>query len=294
MTGFARQNGEFAIGKQSFNWYFELKSVNGKSLDVKIKTPYWLENLGIPLRNLASKNFVRGNVSAYLDISSSKDGKKLKIDEELLEAVAAKAVEIYSNWSDKFAKPSVSELMSVKGVLEIDEQELSEEEQESLQGALLASFEKACFSLQNDRRNEGEKIQAALLEIIKKIGDIVAKIENKATDLPNMLKDKLTNQVKMLSDVPVSEDRLAQEIVILATKADIREEIDRLKAHLKTAEELLNSNEAVGRRLDFLCQELNREANTTCSKACDIELTNWGMNLKTLIEQFREQVQNIE
>lgn len=294
MTGFARQNDEFVIGKQSFSWYFELKSVNGKSLDAKIKTPSWLENVNIPLRNMLSKYFARGNISVYLDISSSTEGKKLKIDEDLLEALATKSVEIYANWTDQLARPSVSELMMVKGVIEVEEQSLTDEEQAALQGALLASFENACFSLQNDRRNEGTKMQAALLDIVKKIGDVVAKIEDKAADLPNMLKEKLAQQVKMLSDIQISEDRLAQEIVILATKADIKEEIDRLKAHLKTAEELLNSGEAVGRRLDFLCQELNREANTTCSKACDIELTNCGMNLKTLIEQLREQVQNIE
>jgi len=294
MTGFARQNDEFVIGKQNFNWYFELKSVNGKSLDVKIKTPGWLENVNIPLRNMAGKYFTRGNIGVYLDISSVNEGKRLKVDNELLEALATTAAELYSNWSDQLAKPSVSELMAVKGVIETEEQVLSEEEQGALQAALLASFENACLSLQNDRRNEGEKIKQALLEISKAIGGIVAKIEAKAALQPNMFKEKLAQQVKALLDTPISEERLAQEVVLLATKADIKEEVDRLKAHLKTAEELLNSEEAVGRRLDFLCQELNREANTTCSKACDIELTNWGMSLKTLIEQFREQVQNIE
>ena len=294
MTGFARQNDELAIGKQNFNWYFELKSVNSKSLDVKVKTPSWLENINIPLRNMVGRYFTRGSIGVYLNVNSATDGKKLKIDNALLEALATTAVDLYINWNDQLAKPSVSELMMVKGVVETEEQVLNEEEQEALQAALLASFGNACFSLQNDRRNEGEKIRKALLEITKNIGGIVAKIETKAEGLPGMLKEKLSQQVRMLLDTPISEERLAQEVVLLVTKADIREEIDRLKAHLKTAEELLNSDEAVGRRLDFLCQELNREANTTCSKACDIELTNWGMSLKTLIEQFREQVQNIE
>ena len=127
------------------------------------------------------------------------------------------------------------------------------------------------------------------------IAEVTAKIEKLADGLPEKIKDKLKEMLAQYAkDVEISEDRLAQEIVFLVTKADIREEIDRLKAHIKSAEQLLTAEEAVGRKLDFLCQELNREANTTCSKACDIAITNLGMELKALIEQFREQVQNIE
>ena len=121
-------------------------------------------------------------------------------------------------------------------------------------------------------------------------------IEKIAVTLPEKIKEKLQEQLKQWLDpsVQLGEDRLAQEIVFYVTRADIREEIDRLQAHIKTAKNLLKSNEAVGRRLDFLCQELNREANTTCSKSMDLSITNLGMDLKALIEQFREQIQNIE
>ena len=150
--------------------------------------------------------------------------------------------------------------------------------------------------MQQDRQAEGEKMKAALLDILDKIANIVAKVEGIAESQPERLKEKLLAQIASLLEPSnqISEERLAQEVALYVAKADIREEIDRLKAHLVTAQNLLNSGEAVGRRLDFLCQELNREANTTCSKSSEIDLTNLGMSLKTLIEQFREQVQNIE
>ena len=142
---------------------------------------------------------------------------------------------------------------------------------------------------------EGEKIKNALGTILEKINEITLNIEKIFETLPEKLKEKLLAQIKSVSDdISISEDRLAQEIVLMVTRADIKEEIDRLKTHIKSAYNLLESDEAVGRRLDFLCQELNREANTTCSKASDIAITNMGMELKALIEQFREQVQNIE
>jgi uncharacterized protein (TIGR00255 family) len=294
MTGFARQNGEIAIGKQNFGWGFELKSVNGKGLDVRVKVPGWLEGLSLPLKNLAGKYFSRGNIGVFLEVKASSEEKSLRINEALLEALATKAVSLYSNWSDQIAKPSVSELLAIKGVVEVDDEALGEEGQEALHGALLAGFEAACYDLQNDRRLEGEKIKEALLNLSGKMEKTVSDIAGKSDNLPQKAKEKLSQQVKGLTDMPISEDRLAQEIVLLATKADIQEEVDRLKAHLKTVGELLNSGGAVGRRLDFLCQELNREANTVCSKACDIELTNLGVEMKILIEQVREQVQNIE
>ena len=130
---------------------------------------------------------------------------------------------------------------------------------------------------------------------MEKISAIVQRLEDIANSQPEKIKKKLDEQIKQwLGDANINEDRLAQEVVLYVTRADVREEIDRLKAHIQTAAELLNSSEAVGRRLDFLCQELNREANTTCSKSSDVEQTALGMELKALIEQFREQIQNIE
>ena len=296
MTGFARQNGEYSFENTSYNWFFEIKSVNGKSLDIKTKLPSWLDYMANNLKNIAGKYFVRGNVSVYLDISSSKGSEQIKINEDLLKQLMDKACDVYQSCPNMFNKPSTSEILGLRGVIEIEESRLSDEEQEFLQNKLTESFEEACKNLQKDRRLEGEKIKQALLDIVAKIDTIVVKVETIADILPPKLKEKLMQQIEDLlgKDSQISEERLAQEVTLYVARADIREEIDRLKAHLKTAKELLASNEAVGRRLDFLCQELNREANTTCSKSCDIELTNLGMELKTLIEQLREQVQNME
>ena len=149
--------------------------------------------------------------------------------------------------------------------------------------------------LKQDRIKEGEKIAHALFEILNKITDIVTKVEQITQSTPEKLKEKILNQVnELLPDMSVSSERLEQEVVLLVMRADVKEEIDRLYAHIKTATELLNENVPVGRRLDFLCQEFNREANTLCSKSSDIEQTKYGMQLKALIEQFREQVQNME
>lgn len=296
MTGFARQNGEYGFENASYNWFFEIKSVNGKSLDIKTKLPSWLDYMANNLKNIAGKYFVRGNVSVYLDITSSKGSEQIKINEELLKQLLDKACDVYQSCPNMFNKPSTSEILGLRGVIEIEESRMSDEEQEILQSKLIESFEEACKNLQKDRRLEGEKIKQALLDIVAKIDTIVVKVEAIADKLPPKLKEKLMQQIEDLlgKDSQISEERLAQEVTLYVARADIREEIDRLKAHLKTAKELLASNEAVGRRLDFLCQELNREANTTCSKSCDIELTNFGMELKTLIEQLREQVQNME
>ena len=144
-------------------------------------------------------------------------------------------------------------------------------------------------------KKEGDKIRLVLKDILSNIELVVRDVENLAIGLPCKLKERLNSLLKQYNgDISVTEDRIAQEIVLLITRADIKEEIDRLKTHIKSAYVLLESKDAVGRRLDFLCQELNREANTTCSKAADIAITNLGMELKALIEQFREQVQNIE
>ncbi len=296
MTGFARQEGNFCCKKNNFSWFFEIKSVNGKSLDMKVRFPSWLDNRLSPiLKKVASENFVRGNVAVFLDLESTAE-QQVKINDVLLDQLAEKAIELSLKYGESLKASSVSELLTIKGVAEIEDATLDEEETDAFILALQDSFGEVCKKLREDRCNEGVKIKKALLDIMDKIANIVVKVEKIAEGLPEVLKKRLMAQLDEFPEVGgnVSEDRLAQEVVLLVTRADIREEIDRLKAHVKTARDLLATGGAVGRRLDFLCQELNREANTTCSKSCDIELTNLGMELKTLIEQFREQVQNIE
>ena len=293
MTGFARETNELELGNVKFGWFFELKSVNGKSLDIKTKLPNFLDELSLPMKNVAGKYLSRGNISVYLDLSSSSQNAEIKVNAEVLEKLVNEAIKLYEIYPDKIAKASAAELLSLRGVIETGDDKLGEEDLVLLKEKLISSFEKACSFLCEDRKKEGEKIKEALLDIITKVDSLVKNIEKISENIPQKLKEKLEQQIKELS-VEVTEERLAQEVVFLVSKADIREEIDRLKVHLKTAVELLNAKEPVGRRLDFLCQELNREANTTCSKSYDIQITNMGMELKTLIEQFREQVQNIE
>lgn len=293
MTGFARVNGNWQTAEQNISWIFELKSVNGKSLDIKTRLPSGYDDLNFALKSQAAAYLNRGSVSVYLDINREQTGKKVKIDEALLETLALKAISLSEKFADKLAKPSAAELLAQRGVVEWEEDVLSVEEEQKLKHKLLEDFAKACLVLQNDRQKEGEKIKQALKDILAKIDGITLQIEKIAATLPVKLKEKLQAQIQQY-ETDISEERLAQEVVLLVTKADIREEIDRLKAHLQSAYQMLEAKEAVGRRLDFLCQELNREANTTCSKAADIAITNLGMELKALIEQFREQVQNIE
>lgn len=297
MTGFARENGEFHFDKNGFNWFWEVKSVNNKATDIKTKLPGWLEGqLSLACKNIISRNFARGSFGVYLDISSVEESPDVKINDDLLQKLTIKAIELYESFGDKLQKPSTTELLALKGVVDVEDSSLNEEETAALVQALLKSFEAACSKLKDDRQAEGEKIRIALLDILDNIANIVAKVEGIAKSQPEKLKAKLQEQIAALLEPsnPVSEERLAQEVALYVARADIQEEVDRLKAHVKTARDLLAANEAVGRRLDFLCQELNREANTTCSKSNEIELTNLGMELKTLIEQFREQVQNIE
>lgn len=297
MTGFARENNEFRFDKMGFNWYWEVKSVNNKAIDIKNKLPNWLDGaLSLACKNIIGQNFSRGSFSIYLDLSSTSETSEVKINDELLQKLTVKAIELYESFGDKLQKPSSTELLALKGVFDVENVVLTEEENDHLVKALLQSFETACKKLKADRQAEGEKIRTALLDILNNIANITTKVEGIAQAQPEKLKTKLQEQIAALLEPSnqISEERLAQEVALYVARADIQEEIDRLKAHLETARNLLTSEEAVGRRLDFLCQELNREANTTCSKSSEIELTNLGMELKTLIEQFREQVQNIE
>lgn len=294
MTGFARTNGNISLPQSNISWSWELKSVNGKSLDLKYRLPNGFEDYAISLKSKASEILSRGSISAFLEINCENTSKNIKIDENLLNQLTKQAISLCQKYPD-ITMATAGELLSQRGVIEIEENSLNEDDLQKLKEAILADFITACKNLQTDRQKEGEKIKTALIAILEKIKEITYNIETIFEQIPDKLKEKLNNQIKTVSqEINISEDRLAQEIVLLITRADIKEEIDRLKTHIKSAYNLLESDEAVGRRLDFLCQELNREANTTCSKACDISITNLGMELKALIEQFREQVQNIE
>ena len=295
MTGFARINGNMQMTGENISWIWEIKSVNGKSLDIKMRLPAGYDDMALTLKIIVGKYLSRGSVNAGLEIIREKNSRKIKIDDDLLKCLTERVILLDKEYGDKLARSSAAELLAQHGVIEWEENAADEKETALLRQRLTEDFTAACAKLQKDRCAEGAKIKTALSALLDTIESLTAEIEKIAETLPQKLKNKLSGLLQQYADdIEISKDRLAQEVVFLVTRADIREEIDRLKAHVKTARQLLASDEAVGRRLDFLCQELNREANTACSKAADIAITDLGMKLKALIEQFREQVQNIE
>lgn len=295
MTGFARQSGSMQQEKFSFSWVWEIKSVNGKNLDIKTRLPQWLDEVSLNLRNVAATYFERGSLNVSLDVIWDKNETEVKINQALLDQAAAAALKLYRQYPEELARPSAAELLKIDGVLEVLKNRFDDNELAEICKKLRAGFEECCIRLQADRRQEGVKIKAALEEKVNRIEVLVQEIARLSATQPEQLKQKLSAQLaELLEGIAVSEERLAQEAVLLVNRADICEETDRLTAHIKTARELLDGNQTLGRRFDFLCQELNRETNTICSKASDIEIINRGMALKAVIEQLREQVQNME
>lgn len=295
MTGFARCNKTFIYENKKYTWAWEVKSVNAKGQDIKLRLPFWLEDISENIKSVFSETFSRGTFNICLDIELENDNPDIEINTKLLDVLSVKLKQIYQSDTNLYTKPSPAELLRIGGVVKIVENTPDEQELKTLKNELLDSVKEVASLLKQDRIKEGQKIAVALKNILSDIKTTVEKAENIAIGMPQKLKEKISTQVEnLLSDTTIAPERLEQEIVFLVMKADVKEEIDRLYAHIKTAFELLESNTPIGRRLDFLCQELNREANTLCSKSCDIEQTKYGMELKALIEQFREQTQNME
>jgi len=218
-----------------------------------------------------------------------------RVNETLL-AELAEAARVWRHQFPDLAAPTLDGLLALKGVVEPAEAQEAEDEREARQGHMLRSLDQALDTLTATRIEEGGRLGSVLIGQLDLISQLVVQAESHASLRPEARKERLRALVQSLLDaVPaLSEDRLAQEAVLLVAKADVREELDRLKAHVASARDMLKGGGAIGRRLDFLCQEFNREANTLCSKSSDLELTRVGLDLKAVIEQFREQVQNIE
>lgn len=295
MTGFTRGQGSFSYQNKTYAWVWEIKSVNAKGLDVKTRIPQWLSGLDEEVKKLCAVYFARGTVNVSLDITSDGAEPDVLLNTELLAKLTAKVSEIYLAGPESFAKPNPADLLNISGVVTVKENTPDEEEVAALKAALLASFKTSAEALAQDRRNEGAKIYDALQNILVQIKQTTDKAAAVYAGVNDKIKAKVISQINELAaDVNVSEERLGQEALLLIMKADVKEELDRLYVHIKTAGELLAESNPVGRRLDFLCQELNREANTLCSKSMDTMQTQYGMELKALIEQFREQIQNVE
>jgi uncharacterized protein (TIGR00255 family) len=290
MTGFARTEGH----AENFSWVWEIKSVNSKSLDLRFRFAPGFESLEVPLRTLLSEQVQRGSIAVNLTAARAANAGALRVNREALAQVAALAAELVEQHGA--APPRADGLLALRGVLDSGELEEAEGVRERRQAALLASARQAVERLVAMRREEGARLQTVLETRFGEIDALVVEADATAALQPEAIKTRLKTQLAALLDATpaLSEERLAQEAALLAAKADLREELDRLKAHVAASRELMAGGGAVGRRFDFLCQELNREANTLCSKSSDLALTRIGLGLKAAIEQLREQVQNIE
>ena len=290
MTGFARSHG--TSGPYAFDW--ELKSVNAKGFDFRMRLPPGFDEIEQRARKEAAGRLARGTVYANLTVKRTGTAAAVRVNHDVLNAVLKIAVEMAGR-IDAVA-PSIDGLMSIKGVVEVAEPETDEAEDQEARAAILSAFEQALDSLIDMRRREGAALGEVLTQRLDEIESLAAKAEAAPGRKPEAIRARLAEQIAVLLEASdrFDSDRLTQEALMIATKADIREELDRIASHIKQARNLLRKGGPVGRRLDFLSQEFNREVNTCCSKSNDLELTNTGLELKNVVEQFREQVQNLE
>jgi uncharacterized protein (TIGR00255 family) len=290
MTGFARSHGVSG----TYVWAWELKSVNAKGLDLRLRLPPGWDVIDAPVRSHAAQTLARGAVYANLTVTREGVAPTVRVNEPVLDAVLSTITGLRQRI--EAAPPSLDGILAVKGVVEIVDQTESEEERQAAEAAVIAGFARALAGLCEMRRVEGAALERVLTQRLDEIAALTTRAEAAPGRRPEAIKARLAEQVATLltASERFDADRLHQEAILLAAKADIREELDRLAAHVAQAGKLMTQDGAVGRRLDFLAQELNREANTLCAKSNDVELTNIGLELKSVVEQFREQVQNLE
>jgi uncharacterized protein (TIGR00255 family) len=290
MTGFARSQG--ASGPYAFEW--ELKSVNAKGFDLRLRLPPGWDDIEALAKKRAGEVLSRGTVYANLNVKRANAVSTIRINEDVLASVV-KVAHVLSGKIDAVA-PSIDGLLAIKGVIEVVEPESNEEEDKAARAAAFAAFEQALTQLVEMRRREGVALGQILSQRMDEIERLAGKAEAAPGRKPEAIRARLAEQIAVLLETSdrFDADRLNQEAIMIAAKADIREELDRIASHVAQAREMIGKGGAVGRRLDFLAQEFNREVNTCCSKSNDIELTNTGLEMKNVVEQFREQVQNLE
>jgi uncharacterized protein (TIGR00255 family) len=290
MTGFARGHGVSG----PYAWAWEVKSVNGKGLDVRLRLPPGWDAIEAPVRAKAAEALARGSIQASLAVERTGVLPVVRINTGVLEAILTTLRQIAPRL--EASPPSLDGLLSLKGVMEVADAEEREEDRHSAESAASAGFAEAIGALVEMRRREGAALARVLAARLNEIAALAQRAELAPGRRPEAIRARLAEHIATLlaQSERFDSDRLHQEAILIATKADIREELDRLAAHVAQARLLIEQGGPVGRRLDFLAQELNREANTLCAKANDVELTNIGMELKATVEQFREQVQNVE
>jgi uncharacterized protein (TIGR00255 family) len=290
MTGFARSHG--TSGPYAFEW--ELKSVNAKGFDLRMRLPPGWDEIEAPARKRAAEVLSRGTVYANLNVKRAGALSTVRVNEEVLASIVKIAGQLASR-IDAVA-PSIDGLLAIKGVIEVVEAESDEEQDKAAKLAVAIAFDDALIALVEMRKREGATLGEILSQRMNEIEILAKKAEAAPGRMPESIKARLAEQIAALleSSDRFDSDRLNQEAIMIAAKADIREELDRIASHISQAREMIGKGGAVGRRLDFLAQEFNREVNTCCSKSNDLELTNTGLAMKNVVEQFREQVQNLE
>lgn len=293
MTGYARAQGS----DERRRWVWEARSVNGRNLEVRCRVPPGFERLENPARSAVGARLKRGNVSISLTIVSERPTKPLRINRALLAELEPLVEEMRKAGA---VAPSADGLLRVRGVIEEEEEgEESDEAVAALDKALIGTLDEAVAALATSRAAEGNALAAVIDTHIGEIEALCHRAVERAQAQIGTIRTRFETQLaELLERTPaLPEERLAQEVALLVGKADVREELDRLAAHVAQARSLLadaRPDNPVGRKFDFLCQEFNREANTLCSKSADIELTRIGIDLKGAIERMREQVQNVE
>ena len=290
MTGFARTEGSTGL----IRWQWEVRSVNGRGLDVRVRLPAGYEEQEGAIKKIIGRRLSRGNVSVNLQVHREPGASEIIVNEAVLEKMLA-AIDLIGRKTEVCA-PSAVELLNMKGVLETRELEENEQAAAARIAAVLSSLDEAIDAVAEARAAEGAHLATTIDNQIDEIEGLVKEIEGAPARSGEAIRKRLSQAVaKLMDEAPsLDENRIYQEAALLATKLDIEEELKRLHAHIAAARELLKSDKPVGRKFDFLAQEFNREANTICSKSNDTQITRSGLALKAVIDQMREQVQNIE
>lgn len=291
MTGFARVEGSW----QDIRWTWELKSVNSKGLDVRYRLPSGLEAHDRAVKSIVAGGLARGNVNCQLSMESGDAGVQLVVNERALDSAVVAAKRSAEKYGLEL--PKIADLMALRGVVDVQDSELSEEDRQDRDSAILETLKQAVEALAKDRGREGEQLYTALRQRVDEIDLLTRRAEQDVSGQVGAIRAKLSAQIaEALGDtgITIEQERLAQETAVLALKADVSEETDRLHAHVLAARDLLDADEPVGRKFDFLAQEFGREANTLASKAASNELSAIALELKVVIDQMREQIQNVE
>ncbi|MEL6522797.1 MAG: YicC/YloC family endoribonuclease [Pseudomonadota bacterium] len=292
MTGFSARSAQ----AEGYSWSWELRSVNGKGLDLRLRLPDWIEGLEPLVRRALSAAIGRGNISLSLRIAADESATIPKLNTEALDRVLAGLAQIQATATAQglvLAPPSPVDILNQRSVQEMGTDPANTAD---LRGTLVKDLAQLIEQFQQMRANEGQALQGLVRGHLATITELIADARTSAEATQSGLKDKVRQSVERLLEASdgLEAGRLEQELALIAVKSDVTEELDRLNAHVEASGALLENTDSIGRKLDFLCQEFNREANTLCSKSQSVELTRIGLDLKTVIDQMREQVQNIE